>query len=89
MKNIFMGVLMGGILFCLGDHCEADTECHRQQILESRNCVGDGLESEESKLYQLVNQYRIQKGLPEIPLSKSLTKPLPIVKTKILGIYGA
>lgn len=68
-----MGLLMGGILFCLGSYCVADTECHVQQILESRNCVGDGLESEESKLYQLVNQYRIQKGLPQIPLSNSLT----------------
>jgi uncharacterized protein YkwD len=73
MKQLFMGILVGGILFCLGSHCKADTECHGQQILKSRNCVGDGLESEESKLYQLVNQYRIQNGLPQIPLSKSLT----------------
>ncbi len=73
MKKIFMGILMGGILFSLGGHCEADAECHGQQIFESRNCVGEGLESQESNLYQLVNQYRIQNGLPQIPLSKSLT----------------
>ncbi|NEP57844.1 MAG: CAP domain-containing protein [Symploca sp. SIO2G7] len=47
--------------------------CRRQQILTARNCAGDGLESEEAKLHQLVNQYRAQNGLPPIPISPSLT----------------
>jgi len=33
----------------------------------------DGLESEEQVLYDLVNQYRAQKGLAAIPVSKALT----------------
>ena len=33
----------------------------------------DGLESEEIKLYNLVNQYRNQNGLASIPVSKALT----------------
>lgn len=33
----------------------------------------DGLESEEIKLYNLVNQYRNQNGLASIPASKALT----------------
>jgi serralysin len=37
------------------------------------NLAGDGLESEEVKLYNLVNEYRSQNGLPAIPLSKALT----------------
>ena len=34
---------------------------------------GDGLESEEAKLYNLINEYRAQNGLPAIPASKALT----------------
>jgi uncharacterized protein YkwD len=34
---------------------------------------GDGLEAEERKLYNLVNDYRALHGLPAIPLSKALT----------------
>ncbi|HEY9853226.1 MAG TPA: CAP domain-containing protein [Leptolyngbyaceae cyanobacterium] len=37
------------------------------------NLVGDGLESEEIKLYNLINQYRAQNGLPPIAASKALT----------------
>jgi Ca2+-binding RTX toxin-like protein len=33
----------------------------------------DGIETEEQKLYDLVNQYRVENGLPAIPLSKALT----------------
>lgn len=33
----------------------------------------DGLESEEVKLYNLVNEYRAQNGLPPIAVSKALT----------------
>jgi uncharacterized protein YkwD len=37
------------------------------------NLAGDGLEQEEVKLYQLVNQYRAQNGLPPVRLSKALS----------------
>lgn len=33
----------------------------------------DGFEPEEVKLYNLVNEYRAQNGLPPIPASKALT----------------
>ncbi|MGL6282648.1 MAG: Ig-like domain-containing protein [Microcoleaceae cyanobacterium] len=33
----------------------------------------DGIETEEQKLYDLVNQYRVENGVPAIPLSKALT----------------
>ncbi len=48
-------------------------ECDGQQIVTSRACVGDGLDSEEQRLYNLVNQYRAQNGLPAISFSPSLT----------------
>jgi uncharacterized protein YkwD len=37
------------------------------------NLSGDGLEAEERKLYDMVNDYRALHGLPAIPLSKALT----------------
>ena len=35
--------------------------------------TGDGLDRKESKLAQMINQYRRQNGLPNIKLSKALT----------------
>lgn len=52
---------------------QAGEECHGQQILRAASCTGDGIEPEEARLYQLLNQYRAGYGLPPIPLSKSLT----------------
>ena len=47
-------------------------ECSSQNILTAKDCPGDSLEPEEEKLYQLINQYRGQYGLPPIPHSPSL-----------------
>jgi Cysteine-rich secretory protein family len=47
--------------------------CNSQQILTDRSCEGDGLEPEERRLYELINQYRAQNGLPSISISPSLT----------------
>ena len=48
-------------------------KCNGNQILTSRSCAGDGLDAEEKRLYNLINQYRAQNGLPPIPFSPSLT----------------
>jgi len=48
------------------------SNCQGQAILQAKTCQGDGLNSEEKKLHQLINQYRIQNGLPPIPNSPSL-----------------
>lgn len=47
-------------------------ECHGPKILSQKTCEGDGLEAEEKKLYQLLNEYRSDHGLPAIPLSPCL-----------------
>jgi hypothetical protein len=60
-------------LFQLQQLAQRGGDCRGQQILQAQTCAGDGLEPEEAKLYQMVNQYRAQNGLPPIPLSKSLT----------------
>lgn len=46
--------------------------CDDQQILTASICAGDGLELEEQKLYDLINEYRAENGLSPIPLSSSL-----------------
>lgn len=43
-------------------------------IAASLQCFGQKLTSDESELYNLVMKHRKAKGLPTIPLSKSLTK---------------
>lgn len=48
-------------------------ECQGQHLLTAASCAGDGLEPEEQRLYELVNEYRAQQGLPTIPLSPALT----------------
>ncbi|MBE9562680.1 MAG: hypothetical protein IMF12_07450, partial [Proteobacteria bacterium] len=64
-----------GLLLLLGlfPLVQAATDCQSQQILTSKSCVGDEVDSEESKLHKLVNEYRGQNGLSAISLSPSLS----------------
>lgn len=48
-------------------------ECTSEEILRAANCLGDGWEPEEEQLYQMINAYRTQQGLPTIAQSPSLT----------------
>ncbi|MBI4779983.1 MAG: CAP domain-containing protein [Oscillatoriophycideae cyanobacterium NC_groundwater_1537_Pr4_S-0.65um_50_18] len=48
--------------------------CEGQAIIQAQSCTGDGLESEEERLYQVINNYRAQNNLPAIPLSPSLNR---------------
>lgn len=47
-------------------------ECDRRQILTAASCSGDGLSREEQRLYQQLNSYRQENGLPSIAWSPSL-----------------
>jgi hypothetical protein len=59
----------------LTNYALADNEtCSQQGILTAKDCPGDGLEREELRLYEMVNQYRLQNGLYPLPLSSSLTR---------------
>ena len=51
---------------------QPSSNCYGKTVLTASVCIGDSVEREELKLYQLVNEYRSQYGLPAIPLSKSL-----------------
>lgn len=54
------------------DPASKQEQCSAQQILTAISCAGDGLNVEEQRLYELINEYRAQYGLPSIPLSLSL-----------------
>lgn len=63
------------LLITLTTDALADNEtCNQPGILTAKDCPGDGLELEELRLYEMVNQYRWQNGLPSIPLSPALTR---------------
>jgi len=70
--QIVAGFVISSILIAFSYTVQADTDCHSQQILTSKSCIGDEADSEESKLHQLINEYRSQYGLSAIPLSPSL-----------------
>ncbi len=52
----------------------ATSNCMGAAILRASACLGDALDAEETQLYQRINQYRAQYGLPPIPLSPSLNR---------------
>jgi hypothetical protein len=59
-------------LIILSQNVTYANECHGQNILSEKTCIGDELDVEENKLYQMINQYRIQNGLSSIPSAPSL-----------------
>ncbi len=51
----------------------AQSECDAQQVLEPGNCIGDDLDDLEIELAKQINAYRVENGLPAIPLSPALS----------------
>lgn len=68
-----LSVGFASVMLVTSTVAQAEVECHGPQILREKNCAGDGLESQEVILYEMVNAYRAQFGLPKILLSPSLT----------------
>ena len=56
------------------------TVCSGAQIFNAKNCPGDNVTAEETKLLQIINDYRAQNKLPQVPISK----PLSIVANRHL-----
>lgn len=52
----------------------ATSNCMGAAILRADVCPGDDLDAEEMQLYQRINQYRREHGLPPIPLSPALNR---------------
>jgi len=64
-------IVLFGLIILSQKDLSAD-ECRGKHILSEKTCVGDKLDTEENKLYQMINQYRVQNGNPSIPTSPSL-----------------
>ena len=71
MKKITSGLLACACLF--SNNAFSATDCDNQQILKLDSCVGDSVDQEETTLYNLVNEYRVEKGLSPISLSPALS----------------
>lgn len=74
-KLLAIALTTTSLLFVNFNQAEAQVteNCRGRAIFTTSNCVGDEIDSEEAKLYRLINQYRAQFGLPAIPLSPSLS----------------
>jgi uncharacterized protein YkwD len=71
MKKLIFTMFIYAGLFSA--NTAAVTTCNNQQILTSESCEGDAVDSDETTLYTLVNEYRAEKGLPKISLSPALS----------------
>lgn len=52
----------------------SNSPCSGSAILSAATCEGDSLDTEETRLYELINAYRARAGLPPIPISPSLSR---------------
>lgn len=59
------------VLFCLP--IVAQIKCEGALILTEKKCVGDEISPSEKELYRIVNEYRAQNNLPQIPISEALS----------------
>jgi uncharacterized protein YkwD len=71
--SLSLAILLAGMILLFPGNAQAEADCHRSQILSAQHCSGDGLEAEEARLAQQVNQIRAQNQLAKVSLSRSLT----------------
>lgn len=71
---ILGGIISFPISLLAQNTWQNQTDCQGEKILSALNCNGDNLDSEEEKLYQLINRYRQQQGLTPVGFSSSLTR---------------
>lgn len=51
----------------------SQVNCDGKKLFNEKNCAGDEITAQEKELYRIVNEYRAQNGLAQIPLSESLS----------------
>lgn len=59
------------VLFC--SPISAQINCESEKIFTEKNCIGDEISPTERELYKIVNEYRVQNNLPQIPISEALS----------------
>jgi hypothetical protein len=72
MRFLIAGAIILAALLAAAQKAVLGAECSGRQIMSAKYCDGDGLNAEETRLYQMVNRYRVRNGLPAIPASPSL-----------------
>ena len=53
--------------------CFGQTNCTGDKIFTEKSCTGDEISETETKIYQLINEYRQQNKLAPVTISKSLS----------------
>lgn len=73
MKFVFASacVLFATLLF--NSQIIAQTNCAGNQIFTESKCGGDEASRQEQELFRIVNEYRAQNNLPQVPLSPALS----------------
>lgn len=69
--------ILAGLFLFLFIHCffiqlSAQKKCGANEIYAKKECAGDETVKAESDLFRLINEYRKQNNLPEVPESKFL-----------------
>lgn len=69
--------ILSAILFVLAlagiyQNTPAQKKCSGTEIFTQKNCAGDEQTQQEKELYRLINEYRKQNNLPEVPVSDEL-----------------
>ncbi len=60
------------LLFCSSQNIYAQNKCGSTDIYSKKDCAGDESAKAEIELFRLINTYRKQNGLSEIPESKTM-----------------
>ena len=60
------------LLFFSFQIISAQTKCGGEEIYAQKNCSGDEPVKAETELFRLINEYRKQNNLPEVPESKTM-----------------
>lgn len=72
MRKFCFFLYIGLIIVSVQSHF-SKTLCSGAQIFNAKNCPGDDVTADETKLLQIINDYRAKNKLPQVPISKSLS----------------
>lgn len=66
-------VLLSVAAFNVNEYAQSPENCTGTSIFTARNCSGDNLSPDEQTLFDTINKYRTENGLPAVKLSASLS----------------
>jgi hypothetical protein len=72
-SKYFFLLLMFIFLTAFSQVVFSQVNCDGGKIFTEKRCAGDEISSPEKELYQIVNEYRVQNDLSQVPLSETLS----------------